>query len=164
MTDQDPPLVGILMGSRNDWDVMKAASETLSELAIAHECKVLSAHRTPKELAQYVTGAEGRGIRVLIAGAGGAAHLAGSVAASTVLPVLGVPLASSDLNGLDALLSTAQMPRGVPVGTLAIGAAGAINAALLAASIIGVHDEAVRDKIREGRAAMARAVLESRLD
>src|ERR1051326_8743828 len=118
------PLVVVMMGSKSDWDVMRQASEMLSKFEVAHECRVLSAHRTPKETAEYVSGAEGRGVEVIIAAAGGAAHLAGVCAAATILPVLGVPMESASLKGLDSLLSTVQMPAGIPVGTLAIGNAG----------------------------------------
>ena len=126
----DKPLVGILMGSKSDWGTMRLASEILEEFDVAHECRVLSAHRTPDETREYVTSAQGRGVEVLIAGAGGAAHLAGVVAAHTTAPVLGVPIQSKALNGLDSLLSIVQMPKGIPVATLAIGDAGASNAGL----------------------------------
>lgn len=143
------PLIGIIMGSTSDWDTMSHAAETLKTLGIEHEVEVVSAHRTPDKLFQYAEEAEARGIEVIIAGAGGAAHLPGMVAAKTPLPVLGVPVQSKALNGLDSLLSIVQMPGGVPVGTLAIGKAGAINAALLAASILGnkypQHRQAVVD-------------------
>src|SRR5262249_1632809 len=132
----DTPLVAVLMGSKSDWDTMRHTDELLSRFGVAHECRVLSAHRTPSETAAYVSAAESRGIEVVIAAAGGAAHLAGTVAAHTLLPVLGVPIESPALNGLDSLLSTVQMPGGVPVGTLGIGKPGAINAALLAISIL----------------------------
>ncbi|HVM32326.1 MAG TPA: 5-(carboxyamino)imidazole ribonucleotide mutase [bacterium] len=149
------PLVNILMGSKSDWDVMKNASDTLSQFGVAHESRVLSAHRTPKETAEYVSGAQGRGVKVVIAAAGGAAHLAGVCAAHTLLPVLGVPM-ESKLDGLDSLLSTVQMPAGIPVGTLAVGKAGAINAALLAVAILAQagHPElgAQLKKFREDQA------------
>lgn len=154
------PLVGVIMGSKSDWDVMRHARDTLAEFGIAHECRVMSAHRTPDLVSEYVGGAEARGMRVIIAAAGGAAHLAGVAAAHTVLPVLGVPMESASLKGLDSLLSTAQMPGGIPVGTLAIGKAGAVNAALLAIAILGVDRPDLRDKIREyreGQAAKIRA-------
>jgi 5-(carboxyamino)imidazole ribonucleotide mutase len=142
------PLVGIVMGSSSDWETLTLAAETLEQLAIAHEVKVVSAHRTPDLLFEYASGAQDRGIEVIIAGAGGAAHLPGMIAAKTTLPVLGVPVQSKTLNGLDSLLSIVQMPGGVPVGTLAIGPAGARNAALLAASILAnkypVIDQAVK--------------------
>jgi 5-(carboxyamino)imidazole ribonucleotide mutase len=163
MQQASPPLVAVLMGSKSDWDVMRHAHETLDQFGIPHECRVLSAHRTPKETAEYVATAEGRGIEVLIAAAGGAAHLAGVTAAHTVLPVLGVPLESSALQGLDALLSTVQMPGGIPVGTLAIGKAGAVNAALLAVAILGLKRPELRDRLRAHRAAKAREILAERL-
>lgn len=147
------------MGSRSDWETMRHAAETLDELAVAHEVRVVSAHRTPDLLFEYADGAEGRGLEVLIAGAGGAAHLPGMLAAKTVLPVLGVPVESKALKGIDSLLSIAQMPGGVPVGTLAIGKAGAINAALLAAAILGVKHPAMREALRRFRAAQTSAVL-----
>ncbi|TMD61325.1 MAG: 5-(carboxyamino)imidazole ribonucleotide mutase [Chloroflexi bacterium] len=153
--------VAIVMGSASDRPVMEKAAETLTRLGIEHEMRVLSAHRTPNALREWVDGLEIRGVRVVIAGAGGAAHLAGAVAAHTTLPVIGVPLASSPLNGLDALLSTVQMPRGVPVATVAIGEAGAANAGLLAAQILGVADDAVREKLKADRKAQAQKVLES---
>jgi 5-(carboxyamino)imidazole ribonucleotide mutase len=152
------PLVIVLMGSKSDWEIMKNADETLSRFGVPHECRVLSAHRTPSEVAELVSAAEGRGVKVLIAAAGGAAHLAGVVAAHTVLPVLGVPMASV-LNGLDSLLSTVQMPAGIPVGTLAIGKAGATNAALLAVAILGVERSDLRDALRAFRAEQAETIL-----
>jgi len=163
MQQASPPLVAVLMGSKSDWDVMRHAHDTLDQFGIPHECRVLSAHRTPKETAEYVAAAEGRGLEVFIAAAGGAAHLAGVTAAHTVLPVLGVPLESSALQGLDALLSTVQMPGGIPVGTLAIGKAGAVNAALLAVAILGLKRPELRDRLREHRAAKAREILAERL-
>jgi 5-(carboxyamino)imidazole ribonucleotide mutase len=153
--------VAILMGSSSDRPVMEKAAEVLTRLGIENEVRVLSAHRTPDALREYVVGLEPRGVRVVIAGAGGAAHLAGAVAAHTILPVIGVPLASSSLNGLDALLSTVQMPRGVPVATVAIGEAGAANAGLLAAQMLGVADDALRAKVRAERKAQAQKVLEA---
>jgi len=140
---------------------MEKAAETLARLGIEHEVRVLSAHRTPEQLRQWVDALEGRGFRVVIAGAGGAAHLAGAVAARTTLPVIGVPLASSSLNGLDALLSTVQMPRGVPVATVAIGEAGAANAGLLAAQMLALSDDALRAKLRDERASAAKKIVES---
>jgi 5-(carboxyamino)imidazole ribonucleotide mutase len=155
-------LVNILMGSKSDWEVMKNASDTLKQFGVAHECRVLSAHRTPKETAEYVSGAEGRGVQVVIAAAGGAAHLAGVCAAHTVLPVLGVPM-ESKLLGLDSLLSTAQMPGGIPVGTLAVGKAGAVNAALLTIAILGLKDPALNKKLKDFRAEQAAKILQEKL-
>ena len=157
------PLVGIIMGSKSDWATMKAASDTLTELGVAHECKVVSAHRTPDLLFDYAETAEDRGLQVIIAGAGGAAHLPGMCASKTALPVLGVPVQSKALNGLDSLLSIVQMPRGIPVGTLAIGEAGAVNAALLAAAIIARSDVGVRARVAAYRAAQTQRVLEDPL-
>jgi 5-(carboxyamino)imidazole ribonucleotide mutase len=159
----DKPLVYILMGSKSDWETMKNASTTLTEFGIAHECRVLSAHRTPKETAEYITGAEKNGVQVVIAAAGGAAHLAGVCAAHTVLPVLGVPIESASLKGLDSLLSTVQMPGGIPVGTLAIGSAGAKNAALLAVAIIGTSRPELRKKLWDSREANAKKILAEKL-
>ncbi len=158
----DKPLVNILMGSKSDWEVMKNASDTLKDFGVAHECRVLSAHRTPKETAEYISGAEERGVEVVIAAAGGAAHLAGVCAAHTLLPVLGVPM-ESKLNGLDSLLSTAQMPGGIPVGTLAIGKAGAVNAALLAIAIIGNKNPELRKKLKKFRDDQAAKILGEKL-
>jgi 5-(carboxyamino)imidazole ribonucleotide mutase len=155
------PLVGLIMGSRSDWETMRHAAETLDELAIAYERRVVSAHRTPDLLFEYASSAEERGIRVLIAGAGGAAHLPGMAAAKTTLPVLGVPIESKALSGIDSLLSIVQMPAGIPVGTLAIGRAGAVNAALLAASILGTSEPAIAERVRVFRAAQTQAVLDS---
>jgi 5-(carboxyamino)imidazole ribonucleotide mutase len=155
------PLVGLIMGSRSDWETMCHASETLDELGIPHERRVVSAHRTPDLLFEYASTAEERGLRVLIAGAGGAAHLPGMTAAKTTLPVLGVPVESKALSGMDSLLSIAQMPAGIPVGTLAIGRAGAVNAALLAASILAVGDPSVGERLRAFRAAQTQAVLDN---
>jgi len=152
MTDpKTAPRVAILMGSKNDWEMMRPASDLLTEFAVPHESRVLSAHRAPEPLAAYVREAEARGIRLFIAGAGGAAHLPGVVAAQTTLPVLGVPIPSSTLGGLDALLAIAQMPRGVPVGTLAIGGSGAANAAILAAEILALADPDLRERVRAFR-------------
>src|SRR3954451_11269829 len=143
----ETPLVGVVMGSRSDWETLRHSSEILTGLGVPHEIKVVSAHRTPDRLFRYAREAEGRGLEVLIAGAGGAAHLPGMLAAITLLPVLGVPVESKVLRGVDSLLSIVQMPRGVPVGTLAIGAAGAANAALLAAAILARKDQAIRDAL-----------------
>ena len=152
MTHSDPrPVVGIIMGSQSDWETMKISHEILHELEIPHEVRIVSAHRTPKRMMEYAEGAKGRGLKVIIAGAGGAAHLPGMVASLTALPVLGVPIKSKALKGMDSLLSIAQMPGGVPVGTLAIGEAGAKNAALLAASILGTADEAVYSRLEAFR-------------
>lgn len=154
------PLVGVIMGSRSDWETMERAVETLEALDVPHEVRVVSAHRTPDLLFDYATGAEERGLEVIIAGAGGAAHLPGMVAAKTVLPVLGVPVQSRALKGIDSLLSIVQMPGGVPVGTLAIGGAGAVNAALLAAQILGAKHPAIRESVRAYREARTRSVLD----
>ena len=151
------------MGSKSDWATMRLASETLTELGVAHECKVVSAHRTPDLLFDYAETAEERGLQVIIAGAGGAAHLPGMCAAKTALPVLGVPVQSKALSGLDSLLSIVQMPKGVPVGTLAIGEAGAVNAALLAAAIVARGDAGVRARVAAYRAAQTQRVLEDPL-
>lgn len=145
------PLVGIVMGSTSDWETMEHASKALSDLGVPHETRIVSAHRTPDLLFEYASSAEQRGIEVIIAGAGGAAHLPGMTASKTVLPVLGVPVESKALKGIDSLLSIAQMPAGVPVGTLAIGKAGAINAALLAAGILGAKRPAIREALRKFR-------------
>jgi 5-(carboxyamino)imidazole ribonucleotide mutase len=153
------PLVGIIMGSGSDWDTMKYASRTLAALEIPHETRVVSAHRTPDLLFEYASNAEKRGIEVIIAGAGGAAHLPGMTASKSVLPVLGVPVESRALKGLDSLLSIAQMPGGIPVGTLAIGKAGAINAALLAAAILGAKHPRMREALRNFRTEQAGRVL-----
>jgi 5-(carboxyamino)imidazole ribonucleotide mutase len=151
------------MGSAHDWEVLRAATEVLAELRIPHETRVISAHRAPEALSGYVDAAEARGIRVLIAGAGGAAHLPGAVAARTTLPVLGVPVPSGTLGGLDGLLSIVQMPRGVPVGTLAIGPAGAANAALLAAEILALSDPALRKRVKLHRERQAARSLRARV-
>ena len=153
------PLVGIIMGSGSDWDTMKFASKTLAELHVPHETRVVSAHRTPDLLFDYAESAEQRGIQVIIAGAGGAAHLPGMTAAKTTLPVLGVPVESKALQGIDSLLSIVQMPAGVPVGTLGIGKPGAINAALLAASIVAANHPEIRERLRAFRAEQTSAVL-----
>ena len=155
----EAPVVGIIMGSRSDWETMRHAAETLEELAIPFETEVVSAHRTPDKLYAYASSAEERGLKVVIAGAGGAAHLPGMTAAKTLLPVLGVPVESKTLQGLDSLLSIAQMPAGVPVGTLAIGRAGAINAALLAAAIVARSDDDVRERLAAFRKSHTESVL-----
>jgi 5-(carboxyamino)imidazole ribonucleotide mutase len=151
------------MGSKSDWETMRAASEMLTEFGVAHECRVVSAHRTPELMAEVATGAEGRGIEVIIAGAGGAAHLPGMTAAYTTVPVLGVPIESRALNGLDSLLSIVQMPAGVPVATLAIGTAGAKNAALLAVAILANKRRPLREKLKAFREQLKRKVLEESL-
>ena len=155
------PLVGIIMGSRSDWETMRHAAETLDTLGVAHEAKVVSAHRTPQRLYDYAQGAAGRGLKVLIAGAGGAAHLPGMAASMTALPVLGVPVQSAALSGLDSLLSIVQMPGGIPVGTLAIGKAGAINAGLLAAQILSLNDPALAERVADWRQRQTEAVGEA---
>jgi 5-(carboxyamino)imidazole ribonucleotide mutase len=157
------PIVSIIMGSKSDWETMQAASEMLTEFGVAHECRVVSAHRTPELMAEVAAGAEGRGIEVIIAGAGGAAHLPGMTAAHTTLPVLGVPIESRSLKGLDSLLSIVQMPAGVPVATLAIGTAGAKNAALLAVAILANKRRPLRAKLKAWREGLKRKVLEESL-
>jgi 5-(carboxyamino)imidazole ribonucleotide mutase len=147
-SSHEPPIVGVIMGSRNDWETMKSASEMLDFFGIAHERRVVSAHRTPLQMMQYASSASHRGLKVIIAGAGGAAHLPGMVASETILPVIGVPIQSKALQGLDSLLSIVQMPGGVPVATMAIGASGAKNAAILAARILAIHDTALRDRLQ----------------
>lgn len=156
---KNKPLVGVIMGSSSDWETMEHAANTLRELGVPFETKVVSAHRTPDSLFEYATSAERRGIAVIIAGAGGAAHLPGMTASKTVLPVLGVPVESKALKGLDSLLSIAQMPGGIPVGTLAIGKAGAINAALLAAAILGIKHAELREAVRKFRSTQTLKVL-----
>ena len=154
------PLVGIIMGSTSDWETMRHASETLDALGVAHETRVVSAHRTPQRLYDYAHSAKSRGLKAIIAGAGGAAHLPGMAASMTELPVLGVPVESKALKGMDSLLSIVQMPAGIPVGTLAIGKAGAVNAALLAAAMLANHDEALAGRLAEWRARQTEAVPE----
>lgn len=157
-------VIGIIMGSQSDWDTMKNCAETLEALGVAFETRIVSAHRTPKRMAEYAENASERGIKVIIAGAGGAAHLPGMTASMTALPVFGVPIESKALKGMDSLLSIAQMPAGVPVGTLAIGKAGAINAALLAASVIALSDAGVAGELAKWRAAQTDAVAETPSD
>jgi len=162
-TQKPLPLVGVIMGSKSDWETLQHASATLNEFGVLHECRVLSAHRAPKALDEYVRGAEPRGIEVIIAGAGGAAHLAGVTAAATVIPVLGVPIESPALQGLDSLLSTVQMPAGVPVGTLGIGKSGATNAALLAVAMLGISRPDLRRRLRRHREHQTAQVLKQKL-
>jgi 5-(carboxyamino)imidazole ribonucleotide mutase len=159
-----PPLVGILMGSQSDWGTMRHAAQTLQRLGVPHETRIVSAHRTPERLARYASGARERGIQVIIAGAGGAAHLPGMCAAWSPLPVLGVPVESHSLKGLDSLLSIVQMPAGVPVGTLAIGRAGAVNAALLAAAILALADPGIATRLGALRAEQTAAVANEPVD
>lgn len=156
-------LVVVIMGSKSDWETMRQADEVLTKFDVAHECRVLSAHRTPVQTAEYVGGAEARGVEVVIAAAGGAAHLAGVCAAHTVLPVLGVPMESASLKGMDSLLSTVQMPAGIPVGTLAIGPAGARNAALLAVAILANSRPELKEKLKKFRAEQSEKVLRETL-
>jgi len=163
MLDASAPLVAVIMGSKSDWETMRHADEMLTQFGVPHESKVMSAHRTPALTAEYTAQAEARGIEVIIAAAGGAAHLAGVVAAHTVLPVLGVPMESPALKGMDSLLSTVQMPAGIPVGTLAIGKPGAINAALLAVAILANHRPDLRKKLHDFREEQARKVKQETL-
>lgn len=165
MTSSSPPLVGVIMGSKSDWErCMQFAAETLADFAIPHECRIVSAHRTPDFMVEYAHNAAGRGLEVIIAGAGGAAHLPGMVAGHTLLPVIGVPVQSQALNGLDSLLSIVQMPAGVPVATMAIGKAGAINAALLAVSILGNSHPELREKLADFRRKRAEQVMNEKLE
>ena len=157
------PLVVVIMGSKSDWETMRQAADVLANFQVPHECRVLSAHRTPAETAEYVSQADSRGVEVIIAAAGGAAHLAGVCAAHTLLPVLGVPMESASLKGMDSLLSTVQMPAGIPVGTLAIGPAGARNAALLAIAILANKRPELRDRLRNFRAEQRQKVLQEKL-
>ena len=159
---QNKPMVGVIMGSKSDWEFMAAACEVMTELQVLHEARVMSAHRTPDVVLDYSATARERGLRVIIAGAGGAAHLAGVVAAKTTLPVIGVPMQSA-LNGLDSLLSIVQMPKGVPVATMAIGKGGAANAGLFAAAIIALNDPALAERLAKWRAARAQEVLNTKL-
>jgi 5-(carboxyamino)imidazole ribonucleotide mutase len=154
----------VIMGSQSDWETMRHAAETLTKLGIPHETRVVSAHRTPDLLFEYASSAEGRGLKVIIAGAGGAAHLPGMAASKTALPVLGVPVESKMLHGVDSLLSIVQMPAGIPVGTLAIGPAGATNAALLAAAILATNDPALRQRLHQFRAEQTQKVMDMKLD
>jgi 5-(carboxyamino)imidazole ribonucleotide mutase len=159
MSQEAKPLVGVIMGSRSDWETMQSAAETLQHFGVPHECRVVSAHRTPEWMVQYAKEAAARGLKVIIAGAGGAAHLPGMVAACTTLPVLGVPVQSKALQGLDSLLSIVQMPGGIPVGTLAIGAAGARNAGLLAVRILAINDPLLADKLQQFAMSQTETVL-----
>ena len=163
MKSHSSPLVGVIMGSKSDWDTLRHADELLTQLEVPHECRIVSAHRTPLWLAEYASQAEGRGLEVIIAGAGGAAHLPGMAAAQTVLPVLGVPVESQVLKGVDSLLSIVQMPAGVPVGTLAIGKAGAINAALLALAILASSRPQLREKLKQYRQNQTDRVMTEQL-
>ena len=163
MAQAHSPLVSIIMGSQLDWDTMQNASATLKDFAVDHECLIVSAHRTPVWLSEFAGGAEGRGIEAIIAGAGGAAHLPGMTAAQTLVPVLGVPVESAALKGMDSLLSIVQMPGGIPVGTMAIGKAGAINAALLAIAILANSRPELREKLRQFRANQTAAVRQQKL-
>ena len=164
MSEHSEPLVNILMGSKSDWSTMQHTRDMLDQFGIANECRVLSAHRTPAETTDYVSGAEERGVEVIIAAAGGAAHLAGVCAAHTVLPVLGVPMTGWATDGMDALMATVQMPRGIPVGTLAIGKAGAVNAALLAIAILANNRPELRQQIKDYRQSQAAAILAESLE
>ena len=163
MSDPPKPLVAVIMGSKSDWETMRHAAEVLAEFDVMHECRIVSAHRTPAWLAEFVVKAESRGIEVIIAGAGGAAHLPGMAAAQTLLPVLGVPVESHSLKGMDSLLSIVQMPGGIPVGTLAIGKAGATNAALLAIAILANSRPQLREKLRRFRREQTEKVLKETL-
>jgi 5-(carboxyamino)imidazole ribonucleotide mutase len=163
MKSHSSPLVGVIMGSKSDWDTLRHADELLTQLEVPHECRIVSAHRTPVWLAEYASQAEGRGLEVIIAGAGGAAHLPGMAAAQTVLPVLGVPIESQVLKGVDSLLSIVQMPAGVPVGTLAIGKAGATNAALLAVAILANSRPQLREKLKQYRQNQTDRVMTEQL-
>ncbi|EEU8781448.1 5-(carboxyamino)imidazole ribonucleotide mutase [Listeria monocytogenes] len=156
-----PAVIGVIMGSTSDWDTMKKACDVLDELEIAYEKKVVSAHRTPDFMFQYAEQARERGLKIIIAGAGGAAHLPGMIAAKTTLPVIGVPIKSKALNGMDSLLSIVQMPGGVPVATVAIGKSGAVNAGLLAAQILSITDDAITNRLQKRRATLEETVLES---
>ncbi len=159
--DPSSPLVGVIMGSQSDWPVMQRAAQTLDELQVPHEAKIVSAHRTPQRLYDYASSAKSRGLKVIIAGAGGAAHLPGMTAAMTPLPVFGVPVSSKALNGLDSLLSIVQMPKGVPVGTLAVGEAGAVNAALLAAACLAASDDGLAERLDAYRRSQTEAVADA---
>lgn len=163
MASRESTLVGVIMGSKNDWEHMADAAEVMDELKVPHEIKILSAHRTPDLTMEYAAGAAARGLKVIIAGAGGAAHLAGLVAAKTILPVVGVPMPTTSLNGIDSLLSIVQMPRGVPVATMAIGKAGAANAGLLAAAIIALSDSELGERLTKWRAQRVQELLQQKV-
>ena len=163
MADNKETMGGVIMGSKSDWEYMAAAAEVLEELQVSHEVRIMSAHRTPDVTLDYSAQAAGRGLRAIIAGAGGAAHLAGVVAAKTILPVIGVPMPTTSLNGIDSLLSIVQMPKGVPVATMAIGKAGAANAGLLAAQIIALSDAKLGDRLVKWRAARAQELLQQKI-
>ncbi|MGC2442671.1 5-(carboxyamino)imidazole ribonucleotide mutase [Candidatus Binatus sp.] len=163
MADSKLPMVGVIMGSKSDWEYMAAAAEVMEELQVPHEVRIMSAHSTPDVTLEYSAQAAGRGLRVIIAGAGGAAHLAGVVAAKTILPVIGVPMPTTSLNGIDSLLSIVQMPKGVPVATMAIGKAGAANAGLMAAQIIALGDAQLGERLVKWRAARAQELLQQKI-
>jgi 5-(carboxyamino)imidazole ribonucleotide mutase len=163
MADSKAPIVGVIMGSKSDWEYMSAAAEVMEELKVSHEVRIMSAHRTPDITLEYAANAAGRGLRVIIAGAGGAAHLAGVVASKTIIPVIGVPMPTTSLNGIDSLLSIVQMPKGVPVATMAIGKAGAANAALFAAQIIALGDAKLGERLVKWRAAWADELLQQKI-
>jgi 5-(carboxyamino)imidazole ribonucleotide mutase len=163
MADVGTPLVGVIMGSKSDWEFMSAAAEVMTELQVPHEIRILSAHRTPDQTLEYSATAAGRGLLAIIAGAGGAAHLAGVIAAKTILPIIGVPMPTTSLNGMDSLLSIVQMPKGVPVATMAIGKPGAANAGLFAAQIIALGDAGLAERLVKWRAARAQELLQQKL-
>ena len=163
MTDSKAVIVGVIMGSKSDWEYMSAAAEVMEELQVPHEVRIMSAHRTPDVTLEYSAQAAGRGLRAIIAGAGGAAHLAGVVAAKTILPVIGVPMPTTSLNGIDSLLSIVQMPKGIPVATMAIGKAGAANAGLFAAQIIALTDAKLGERLIKWRAARAQELLQQKI-
>jgi 5-(carboxyamino)imidazole ribonucleotide mutase len=163
MASTESPLVGVIMGSKSDWKYMEAASLMMTQLEVPHEVRILSAHRTPDQTLEYAASASARGLKVIIAGAGGAAHLAGVIAAKTLIPVIGVPMPTTALSGIDSLLSMVQMPRGVPVATMAIGQPGASNAALLAAEIIALGDQALATRLKQWRDARAKELLEEKI-
>jgi len=163
MADANAPIVGVMMGSNIDWEYMSAAAEVMTELKVSHEDRIMSAHRTPELTLEYAATAAGRGLLAIIAGAGGAAHLAGVVAAKTIIPVIGVPMPTTSLNGIDSLLSIVQMPKGVPVATMAIGKPGAANAGLFAAQIIALHDKELAERLVKWRAARAQELMQEKI-